>query len=130
MRTRSLVGVATLVLLALIFSLSLYVAHIGRVFGECRLVQLLKVPSPNGSKSVVAYRKECGSTVPDSTQASIVSTGNSFSPERAPPFVISGHQDILATWSGEQVVRIGLIPGVNRVYKRDESAGDIRIQYE
>jgi len=39
-------------------------------FGACRVVRQRAFASPSGSQLVVVVWKECGATVPDSTQAS------------------------------------------------------------
>jgi hypothetical protein len=131
MRTRRLVGAAIVLLLGSFLSAFLYLDYVFDKFGECRSVRLTVVPSPDGSKSVVIYRNECGATVPYSTHASIASSGASFSPEDATPFFsVRGVQDMLVTWRGGKVVRIGLVPGAGKIYKRDQSVGDIRIEYE
>jgi hypothetical protein len=131
MRARRLGGLAVVILLILFSGAYLYFDYMAEIFGECRIVRLTTIPSPDGSKSVVTYRKECGATVPFSSHASIAPAGALFSPEGAPPFFsVRGNQDILAAWNGEQIVRIGLIPGATKAYKRDESVGNIRIEYE
>ncbi|MBR0972850.1 MULTISPECIES: hypothetical protein [Bradyrhizobium] len=100
-------------------------------FGACRIVRQSAFASPSGSKLVVVVWKECGATVPDSTQASIVARGRTFSPESTPTFVsVRGHLDVVVAWSSERAVRIGFIPGADEVYKRDQHAGDITINYE
>lgn len=100
-------------------------------FGACRVVRQKAFASPSGSKLVVVVWKECGATVPDSTQASIVARGRTFSPESTPTFLsVREHQDVLVAWTSEQAVRIGLIPGSVQVYKRDQRAGDVTINYE
>jgi hypothetical protein len=100
-------------------------------FGACRVVRQKAFASPSGSQLVVVVWKECGATVPDSTQASIVTRGRTFSPESTPTFLsVRGHQDVLVAWSSEQAVRIGLIPGTVQIYKRDQRAGDVTINYE
>ena len=69
--------------------------------------------------------------MPDSTQASIVARGRTFSPDSTPTFLsVREHQDVLVVWSSEQAVRIGFIPGTVQVYKRDQRAGDVAISYD
>jgi hypothetical protein len=100
-------------------------------FGACRVVRQSSFASPSGSQLVVVVWKECGATVPDSTQASIVARGRTFSPESTPTFFsVRGHRDVVVAWSGERAVRIGFIPGADQVYKRDQHVGDITINYE
>jgi hypothetical protein len=131
MRTRRAVGIVIVAPFALIDSAFLYLDYAISKFGGCRIVRLASIHSPDGSKSVITFRKECGATVPDSTHASIASTAASFSPEQAPPFFsVRDGQDILVAWSGERAVRIGLIPGSDTFYKREQSVGDIKIEYE
>ena len=100
-------------------------------FGACRVVRQRAFASPSGSQLVVVVWKSCGATVPDSTQASIVARGRTFSPESTPTFVsVRGHLEVVVVWSSERTVRIGFIPEPGEVYKRDQRAGDITINYE
>lgn len=100
-------------------------------FGACRVVRQSAFASPSGSKLVVVVWKSCGATVPDGTQASIVARGRTFSPESTPTFLsLREHSDVAVSWSGEQSVRIGLIPASVQIYKRDRRAGDVTINYE
>ena len=100
-------------------------------FGACRVVRQRAFASPSGSQLVVVVWKSCGATVPDSTQASIVARGRTFSPESTPTFVsVRGHLEVVVAWSSERAVRIGFIPEAGEVYKRDQRAGDITINYE
>ncbi|WP_426408695.1 hypothetical protein [Bradyrhizobium ganzhouense] len=100
-------------------------------FGACRVVRQRAFASPSGSQLVVVVWKSCGATMPDSTQASIVACGRTFSPESTPTFVsVRGHLDTVVAWSSERAVRIGFIPEAGEVYKRDQRAGDVTISYE
>jgi hypothetical protein len=106
-----------------------YVTLIASRFGECRNALLTSTLSPDGSKSVVTFRKECGATVADSTHASIVPTGGA--PEKLSPFFsVAGVQDIIATWRGDHVLMVSVIPGGSRILRGEQSAGGIRIKYE
>jgi hypothetical protein len=100
-------------------------------FGACRVVRQRAFASPSGGQLVVVVWKTCGATVPDSTQASIVARGRTFSPESTPTFVsVRGHLDVVVAWSSERAVRIGFIPEAGQIDKRDRRAGDITIDYE
>ena len=100
-------------------------------FGACRVVRQKAFASPSGSQLVVVVWKTCGATTPDSTQASIVARGRSFSPEETPTFVsVRGHLEVIVAWSSERAVRIGFIPEADQIYKRDQRAGDVAINYE
>ncbi|MBR0722163.1 hypothetical protein [Bradyrhizobium manausense] len=100
-------------------------------FGACRVVRQKLFASPSGAKLVVVVWKTCGTTVPESTQASIIARGRTFSPESTPTFVsVRGHLEVVVAWSSERAVRIGFIPEPDQIYKREQRAGDIAIDYE
>ncbi|QOZ59069.1 hypothetical protein [Bradyrhizobium guangdongense] len=97
--------------------------------GACRVVRQRAFASPSGSQLVVVVWKTCGAT--DSTQASIIARGRTFSPEDTPTFVsVRGHPEAVVAWSSERAVRIGFIPEPGEIYKRDQRAGDVAISYE
>ena len=99
-------------------------------FGACRNIVLTTVPSPDAKKSVVTFRKECGATVRDSYHASIVPAGKPFSEDRDIPFLsLGGTAEILASWRGNDVVEIALIPGGIRELKHEVRVGDIQVDY-
>ena len=134
MSRRRWIGIGAAVLVVPVVVGFLFVVLVDSVmsgFGACRIVRQRAFASPNGSQLVVVVWKSCGATVPDSTQASIVARGRTFSPESTPTFVsVRGHLDPVVAWSSERVVRIGFIPGPDQIYKRDERAGDVTINYE
>jgi hypothetical protein len=126
--------ISATIVAALVAPIVFWLAHIGgamNTFGDCRIVRQNSTPSPDGSKAVVAVWKECGATVPDSTQASILASGRSYSPGATPTFLSAqGHLDVVVVWNGEEAVKIGLVPGPDRFFKRDQSADGIKIEYE
>src|SRR5258707_515109 len=100
-------------------------------FAECKTVILGSTPSPDRNISVVISRKECGATVPYMTQASMVRVGGAFSPEKNPAFfIISDTPDIIASWRGNSIVEIALIPGGGKVFRNQPNVGDIKIEYK
>ena len=100
-------------------------------FGACRVVRQRAFASPSGSQLVVVVWKSYGATVPNSTQASIVARGRTFSPESTPTFLsVREHQDVSVAWISEHAVRIGSISGTVQIYKRDQRVGDVTINYE
>ncbi|MDA9433280.1 hypothetical protein XH88_16055 [Bradyrhizobium sp. CCBAU 51627] len=100
-------------------------------FGACRVVRQRAFASPSGNQLVVVVWKTCGATVPDSTQASIIARGRTFSPESTPTFVsVRGHLEVVVAWSSDRAVRIGFIPEPGQIDKRDQRAGDVAINYE
>ena len=98
-------------------------------FGACRVVRQRAFASPSGSQLIVVVWKSCGAA--DSTQASLVARGRTFSPDDAPTFVsVRGHLEVVVAWSSERAVRFGFVPEPAQVYKRDQRAGDVAIYYE
>jgi hypothetical protein len=99
-------------------------------FGECKAVVQDSISSPDGKKSIVIFRNECGETVGYNTQASIASAGNASSPEKNPAFfVVSGTPYIMAKWLGDKAVEINVAIGDGKVFKSDPNVGDIKVEY-
>jgi hypothetical protein len=99
-------------------------------FDPCETVIRNSIPSPDGSNSIVVFGRECGATVGFNTQASIAPTGSSFSATKYPAFfVVSGLQVVVAKWLGEHAIEIAMIPGTDKVFKREHHVGNIEIRY-
>jgi hypothetical protein len=100
-------------------------------FGACKTVVRNSMPSPDGTKSIVIFGKECGATVGFNTQVSIAPSGGSFSQEKSPAFfAISGEHSIMAKWLGDSTVEISSVPEGERVLKSEQRVGEIRITYK
>jgi len=120
---------ATLGAVFLVFTGLVWVAFDS--FGACRDVVLGSTPSPDGKRSIVVFRRGCNATVADSSHASIVPAGESFSAWKHPPFLsLARTSEILASWRGSNVVEIALIPGGIREVKREPRVGDVQIEYK
>ena len=131
MSRRRWIGIVAALAIPVGFLCVVLVDSVMHEFGACRVVRQRAFASPSGSQLVVVVWKSCGGSVPDSTQASIIARGRTFSPESTPAFVsVGGHLDVVVAWSSERAVRIGFIPEPSQVYKRDQRAGDVAINYE
>ena len=131
MSRRGWIGLAVALAVPVGFLCVVLIDNVMSGFGTCRVVRQRAFASPSGSKLVVVVWKTCGATVPDSTQASVIARGRTFSPESTPTFVSArGHLEVVVAWSSEGAVRIGFIPDAGEVYKRDPRAGDVTISYE
>jgi hypothetical protein len=109
---------------------ALSIEYFMRGFGACKTIIHNSILSPDGRKSIVVFEKECGATVGFNTQVSIAPAQGAFSAERYPPFyVVSGLQEVLAKWRGNEAVEINIIPGAEQTFKREERVGNIRIVY-
>jgi hypothetical protein len=114
-----------------IAGLLVYVWLAMEAFGACRDVVLSAIPSPDGKRSVVIFYRGCNATVADSSHASIVPLGESFSAGSHPPFLsLARTSEILAAWRGNNLVEIALIPGGIREVKREPRVGDVQIEYK
>jgi hypothetical protein len=125
-----------------IATVALAVIGVGTLFGvvwhrmdgvaSCSNVVLSSTRSPDGSKAVFVFRQQCGATVPDSLYATVAMTDRPFSPDRNHAFLgLVGGTEVLSSWSGNEVVEIGLIPGRDRGFIRHEEAVDnVRIIYK
>jgi hypothetical protein len=116
---------------ALVAVAALNVAYLVDGFGACETAIRRSIPSPDGTKSIVIFGKECGATVGFNTQVSIAPSGGSFSQEKNPAFfAISGEHSIMAKWLGDSTVEISSVPERERVLKSEQRIGDIRITYK
>ena len=131
MSRRRWIGIVVTLAVPIGFLCVVLIDSVMHEFGACRVVRQRAFASPSGGQLVVVVWKSCGATVPDSTQASIVARGRTFSPETTPTFVsVRGHLDVVVAWSSERAVRIGFIPEPTQVDKREQRAGDVTINYE
>jgi hypothetical protein len=97
-------------------------------FGVCKTVVHNSIPSPDGHKSIVIFEKQCGATVGFNTQASIAPAGSSFSSQGNPAFfVVSDTPEVVAKWLGDNVVEMAVVPRGGKVFKSEQTVGDIKI---
>jgi hypothetical protein len=102
-------------LVAVIAGGALSVAYTGGLFGSCKTVVLDTIPSPDGSRSIVIFRKQCAAAVPYSTQASVAPAGVAFSAERIPAFfIVAGTPAISVNWLANNKVEMAVTPAVAR----------------
>ena len=100
-------------------------------FGTCNNAVLNTIASPDGSKVVVIFRKECNATVPLSVQAGVASANLASPAEKVPPFfVIEGAPTVTAEWRGNRAVDIAVVPAGGKVFRNQESVGNIKIEYK
>lgn len=127
---RRVPAVAAFVVAIVLASAYIAIDTVATVFGECRAAILDSAQSPNGKKSVIIYRAECGATVGYSTQASLTPTGTSFSFGRYPGFfIVDGTPEVSAHWTSDSEVEISVFPGSERIFKNKENVEGIRIKY-
>jgi hypothetical protein len=120
-----------IILVAVIAGGALSVAYTGSLFGNCKTVVLDTTPSPDGSRSVVVFRKQCAAAVPYSTQASIAPAGAAFSAEKIPAFfIVAGTPAVSAKWRANNKIEMAVTPGGGKVFRSQQSVGDIKVAYK
>ena len=124
------IAIPVVAVFAVIAVVALNIANFMNGFGTCKTVVRSSIRSPDGTKSIIIFGKECGATVGFNTQASIAPAGGSFSPDENPAsFIISDSHDVIAKWLGDNAVEIALIPGGSKVFRSEQRVGDIKVVY-
>jgi hypothetical protein len=99
-------------------------------FGACNNAVLNTIVSPDGSEVLVIFTKECNATVPFSVQASFAPANLASPADKVPPFfIVESAPTIMAEWRGNHSVNIAVIAG-DKVFRRQKSVGDIKIEYK
>jgi hypothetical protein len=120
-----------IVLVAVIAGGALSVAYTGSLFGACKTVVLNTIPSPDGSISIVVFSKQCAAAVPYSTQASVAPAGVAFSAEKIPAFfIVAGTPAVSARWLAGNKVEMNVTPAGGKVFRSQQSIGDIEVVYK
>jgi hypothetical protein len=100
------------------------------LFGGCKTTVLSTVPSPDGSRSVVIFRKQCAAAIPYSTQASIAPAGLSSPADKIPAFfIVSGTPAVTANWTGKNAIEMIFAAAGEKIFRKQDSVGDIKIAY-
>jgi hypothetical protein len=101
------------------------------LFGACSSTVFSTIPSPDGKKSIVIFRKKCNATVPYSTQASIAPAGLASPEDKIPAFfIISGTPAITAGWHGNNAVEMTVVAPAEKIFRKQQTVGDIEIAYK
>lgn len=89
-----------------------------------------QIPGPNNRFKLVIFHRDCGATVDFNTQVSVMSIGRIFSFDANPAFFsIAGQHKLGIRWFSPNSVSL-IVPRGDRVYRHDQKAGSILIQYE
>jgi hypothetical protein len=120
-----------IILVAVIAGGALSVAFTDSLFGTCKTVVLDTIPSPDGRRSIVVFRKQCAAAVPYSTQASVAPAGVAFSAEKIPAFfIIAGTPAVSANWRANNKIEMAVTPAGGKVLRSQQSVGDIEVAYK
>jgi hypothetical protein len=120
-----------IILVAVIAVGALSVAYTGSLFGACKTVVLDTIPFPDGSRSIIVFTKQCAAAVSYSTQASLAPAGVGFSAERILAFfIVAGTPAISANWLANNKVEMAVTPAGGKVFRSQQSVGDIEVVYK
>jgi hypothetical protein len=119
------------VVVAVIVGGVLSVTSVVGLFGACSSAVLDTIPSPDGKKSIVIFRKQCNATVPYSTQASIAPAGLASPEEKIPAFfILSGTPAVTGHWLGNTAVEMTAAAPGEKIFRKQQTVGDIQIAYK
>jgi hypothetical protein len=117
-RTRSLVAI-TVVPVALVGGLLWWVAGL---VPECSNTLVSQLDSPDASKSMVVFTRDCGANGLN-TQAVIMPTGGTLEGGATGFVALDGRQELEARWDAYGNLEVTLPQGATIVQQQDEAAG-------
>lgn len=96
----------------------------------CTDHMLSTVNSPDGRYTAFVFRRECGATAPDSTQANVQPIGASLKSEKYKAFVVvGGAPGLNLRWdNANQLVVSGI--AAEHIYRQESIVDGIRVRYE
>ena len=89
---------------------------------ECSNTMLSAQDSPDDSRSLVVFARDCGSAGLN-TQAVIMPTGGTLEGDATGFLAIEGRHDLVARWDAYGNLEITLPPNAQIVQQQDEAAG-------
>lgn len=86
--------------------------------------------SPDGRYVAFVFRRECGATAPDSTQANVQPIGTALDSEKYKAFVVvDGAPRLNLRWDNTNRLAVGGIT-TERIYRQESAVDGIGIRYE
>lgn len=130
MRAKTYIAIGLLVgvLAAVVWLVNEQAWEFGSAMG-CTDSVLSKVDSPDGKLSAIVFRRQCGATAPDSTQANIQPAGSHQDARKYQPFVVvDGAPTLGVTWDSPVRLTVSGITS-ERVYRQESLVDNIQINY-
>jgi len=84
--------------------------------------------SPDGTKKIVIFLRNCGATTGYNTQASILEVNESLPNDAGSAFIIDSGS-VTVSWTSEDEILV-IIEGNARVFKKELSDRDVTIEYQ
>ncbi|MEZ5328014.1 MAG: hypothetical protein R3F19_23465 [Verrucomicrobiales bacterium] len=94
---------------------------------ECENRVLEEIPSPDRSKKIVLFSRECGATIGINTQATLLNSNENLPDESGNVFIIDDGSAKVA-WKDDSTVLV-IFTGGPRNFKRETEVKGVRIQY-
>lgn len=100
----------------------------GDLLGGCDNEVVRSAVSPSGSKTALAFVRNCGATTGYSTQVSVVGGRKSEVTGSGNTLIVEGRPDLELKWISESEVLISR-PGPGRIFKQEEQVSGTAIKY-
>jgi len=95
---------------------------------ECSNEPITEVTSPDGTKKIVLFSRNCGATTGFNTQGTILNCGDALPNESGTTFIIDGGS-AKVSWAGDSKIVVTL-EGSARAFKKETSDRGVAIEYQ
>ena len=111
------------------FAISLaFFSLAGCLGSECSNEPIAEATSPDGTKKIVLFSRNCGATTGFNTQGTILNRGDALPNESGSAFIIdSGSAKV--SWAGDSKIVVTL-EGSARAFKKETSDRGVAIEYQ
>lgn len=110
------------------FPICLALFSLGCSGTECANETITEVVSPNGTKKIVLFSRNCGATTGFNTQGTILNRGDSLPNESGSAFIIdSGSAKV--SWADDSKIVVTL-EGSARAFKKETFDRGVAIEYQ
>ncbi|MES2467411.1 MAG: hypothetical protein V4675_08935 [Verrucomicrobiota bacterium] len=99
----------------------------GCVGTECSNEPIAEVISPDGTKKIVLFSRNCGATTGFNTQGTILNRGDVLPNEPGSAFIIDSGS-AKASWAGDSKIVV-ILEGSARAFKKEASFRGVAIEY-
>ncbi|OYV07012.1 MAG: hypothetical protein CFE26_03255 [Verrucomicrobiales bacterium VVV1] len=103
-------------------------AFAGCLRSECSNEPIAEVISPDGTKKIELFSRNCGATTGSNTQGTVLIRGDSLPNEPGSAFVVDGGSAKIS-WAGDSRIVVTLERGA-RAFKKETSDKGVKIEYQ
>ena len=117
---------ARTVVLGLVAACGLFL--VGCLGTECTNEPITEVVSPDGSRKIILFSRDCGATTSFNVQGSILNRDEPLPDEGGSAFIID-QGSARVSWTGNSTLRVTFEKGV-RVFKKEASDRGVSLEYQ